>query len=112
MSSNTKALDLLGMARRSGRMAYGIETVTANARSILLILVAADIGSATERKARRVAETTNIQVVKMPYTKDRTGKALGLESCSVVGITDKGFATNIRHQIENEVNSVFSPAKP
>jgi len=93
-------------------MAYGIETVIANARSIVLILVSADIGAATERKARRVAETTNVPVVKMPYGKDRTGHALGLESCAVIGLTDKGFATNIRHQIENEVNSQFPPVKP
>jgi len=99
---SANSLELLGMARRSGRLICGIENAVANARSIVLILVSSDIGSAAERKAKRLSEATNVKLIKLPYTTVRLGAALGLHSCSVIGVADKGFATNIQYQLEQE----------
>lgn len=105
MNAESKSLRLIGLARRSGRMVYGVETLIANARDIVLILLAKDAGMAVERKAQRVAETTNVQIVRVPFDKTQMGWTVGLQTCAVLGIVDKGFATNIQHQLEEECRS-------
>ena len=89
-----KALGLLGLARKAGKLLTGEETVGSLllAKRARLTLLASDAGSAVARKMRGLAEGTRQRVLEIPYDKLTLGAALGRQSVSVAAFADVSMA--------------------
>ena len=89
-----KALNYLALARKGGRAELGEEPVGAAARAgkAYAILVACDAGDHTWRRAKAFAAGTEQQAVKLPYTKDEMGMAIGRQALAIAAITDAQMA--------------------
>ena len=89
-----KALNYLSLARKAGRIELGEEPVGAAARAqkARLVLVATDAGDHTWRRAKCFVAGTQQQCVKVPFTKDELGMAVGRTSLAIAAFTDPAMA--------------------
>ncbi len=89
-----RALGMLGLARRAGKLQTGEETV----RTMLaekharLTVLASDAGEAAARKVRGLAAGTRQSVLALPYDKLTLGAALGRPVVSVAAFADVSMA--------------------
>jgi ribosomal protein L30E len=85
-----KALNYLALARKGGMAELGEEPVGGAARAgkAYVILVASDAGDHTWRRAKAFAAGTDQQAIKLPYTKDEMGAAIGRSALAIAAITD------------------------
>ena len=98
-----KALNYLALARKGGRAELGEEPVGSAARAgkAYLILVASDAGDHTWRRAKSFAAGTDQQCLKLTYTKDELGMAIGRSSLAIAAITDAALALALVQSLEN-----------
>ena len=89
-----KALNYLALARKGGRVELGEEPVGAAARALKarLIVVASDAGDHTWRRAKSFAAGTDQPCIKLPFTKDEVGLAVGRTSLAIAAFTDPALA--------------------
>ena len=89
-----KALNYLALARKAGVAELGEEPVGGAARAgkAYLIVVASDAGDHTWRRAKAFAAGTDQQTVRLPYTKDEMGFAIGRTALAIAAITDVSMA--------------------
>ncbi len=89
-----KALNYLSLARKAGFAELGEEPVGAMSRTgkAYLIAVAADASDHTWRRAKSFAAGTRQQCVRLPYTKDEMGLAIGRTELAIAAITDPALA--------------------
>ncbi len=89
-----KALNYMGLARRGGRIELGEEPCGAAARAghAKLIVVAADASPHTWRRAKSYAAGTDQQCVRVPFSKDELGEAIGRTSLAMAAFTDPALA--------------------
>ena len=89
-----KALNYLALARKGGMAELGEEPVGGAARAgkAYVILVASDAGDHTWRRAKSFAAGTDQQAIKLPYTKDEMGMAIGRSALAIAAITDVQMA--------------------
>lgn len=85
-----KALNYLALARKAGRAELGEEPVGAAARAqkARLVIVAEDSGDHTWRRAKSFVAGTDQQCIRVPYSKDQLGQAIGRTSLAIAAITD------------------------
>ena len=89
-----KVLNYLALARKAGKAELGEEPVGAAARALHahLIVVASDASDHTWRRAKSFAAGTHQQCIRLPYTKDELGFAIGRQALAIAAITDAGMA--------------------
>ena len=89
-----KALNYMALGRKAGRIELGEEPVGGAARAgkACLVAVAADAGDHTWRRAKSFVAGTNQVAVKVPFTKDAMGQAIGRESLAIAAFTDPAMA--------------------
>lgn len=89
-----KALNYMGLARRGGRIELGEEPCGAAARAghAKLIIVASDASPHTWRRAKSYAAGTDQQCLKVPFSKDEMGEAIGRSSLAMAAFTDPALA--------------------
>ena len=89
-----KALSLLALARKGGIAELGEEPVGGAARGgkAYVILVAKDASDHTWRRAKSFAAGTEQQCVRLPWTKDHLGAAIGRDTLAIAAITDVQMA--------------------
>ena len=89
-----KALNYLALARKAGLIELGEEPVGAAARAqkARLVMVAQDAGDHTWRRAKSFVAGTNQLCLKIPYTKDEMGMAIGRTSLAIAAFTDPAKA--------------------
>lgn len=89
-----KALNYLALARKAGRIELGEEPVGAAARAqhARLIVVASDATDHTWRRAKSFAAGTEQICIKVPFTKDQLGLAVGRTSLALAAFTDPALA--------------------
>ena len=87
-------LSLLGIAKKAGRVEIGEEPVGAAARAkkARVILVAADAGPSSQRRAFSFAESGACLCLTVPADKDALGRALGRSSVAMCAVTEIGLA--------------------
>ena len=92
-----KALNLLALARKAGLAELGEEPVGAAARGLKahLILVAGNASDHTWRRAKSFAAGTDQTCVRVKYTKDEMGFAIGRQELAIAAITDAGMGLSI-----------------
>ena len=98
-----KALNYLSLARKAGKAELGEEPVGAAARALHahLIVVAGDASDHTWRRAKSYAAGTDQQCVRLPYTKDEIGMAIGRTSLAIAAITDAALALALVQSLPN-----------
>ena len=89
-----KALNYLSLARKGGMAELGEEPVGAAARAgkAYAIVVASDASDHTWRRAKSFAAGTDQQCIRLPYSKDEVGMAIGRTSLAIAAITDVSLA--------------------
>lgn len=89
-----KALNYLSLARKAGRVELGEEPAgnAARAQHARLMIVAADAGDHTWRKAVGFVAGTEQLCIKVPFTKDQLGQAIGRTSLAIAAFTDPALA--------------------
>ncbi len=89
-----RSLGLLAISRKGGNLTIGEEQVGAIARAgrARLLLVASDASDHTVRRARSFVAGTAQPLLRLSFTKDELGDALGVSSCAMAAITDVRLA--------------------
>ena len=97
-----KALNYLALARKGGRVELGEEPVGAAARTgkAYLMIVASDAGDHTWRRAKSFAAGTEQQCVRVKFTKDEMGEAIGRTSLAMAAFTDAALAVAFAKSLE------------
>jgi ribosomal protein L7Ae-like RNA K-turn-binding protein len=89
-----RALNYLSLARKAGLAELGEEPVGAITRAGkgYLVIVASDASDHTWRRAKSFVAGTNQLCLKVPYTKDELGMAIGRTSLAIAAFTDPAMA--------------------
>ena len=89
-----RALNYMALARKAGLIELGEEPVGGAARAgkACLVAVAMDAGDHTWRRAKSFVAGTNQLCLKVPYTKDELGMAIGRTSLAIAAFTDPAMA--------------------
>ena len=89
-----KALNYLAIARKAGLAELGEEPVGAVTRAGkgYLVAVASDASNHTWRRAKSFVTGTEQQCVRLPYSKDEMGMAVGRSSLAIAAVTDAALA--------------------
>ena len=93
---NDRQLSLLGLARRAGKLAVGMDAAAEALRQgeAALIVLARDISERTEREIRQIAGKGQAGILTLPAEMDRIGAAIG-KRAGVIAVKDEGFARKI-----------------
>ena len=89
-----RALNYMGLARKAGLIELGEEPVgaVARARKARLVVVAQDATDHTWRRAKSFVAGSEQICVKIPYTKDQLGQAVGRSELALAAFTDPALA--------------------
>ena len=89
-----KALNYLSLARKGGLAELGEEPVGDLSRTgrAYVIAVASDASDHTWRRAKAYAAGTEQQCIRLPFTKEEMGEAVGRESLAIAAISDAPLA--------------------
>ena len=89
-----KALNYLALARKGGTIELGEEPVGAITRSGkgYLVAVASDASDHTWRRAKSFVAGTDQQCIRLPFTKEEVGIAVGRTSLAIAAFTDAALA--------------------
>ena len=103
---DNKVLNYLSLARKGGRAELGEEPVGIAARELKahLVLVASDASDHTWRRAKSYAAGTEQQCIRVKFTKDEMGFAVGRTALAIAAITDCALALAL-------VNALGEPEK-
>ncbi|MDT7014584.1 L7Ae/L30e/S12e/Gadd45 family ribosomal protein [Levilactobacillus namurensis] len=96
MTNSQRALQLLGLIRRAGKLVTGESFVLAAVRdgSAKLVLMANDTGASSQKQFRD--KTASYQVpLDETFTKDQLSTAIG-SARTVIAITDPGFVRKLQ----------------
>ena len=101
-----KALNYLALARKAGLAELGEEPVGDVTRTGkgYLVMVASDASDHTWRRAKSYVAGTEQQCIRMKYTKEELGFAVGRTSLAIAAITDAAMALAL-------VNALDEPEK-
>ena len=101
-----KALNYLALARKGSMAELGEEPVGDMARTgrAYLIMVASDASDHTWRRAKSYAAGTEQQCIRVKFTKDEMGFAVGRPALAIAAITDCALALAL-------VNALGEPEK-
>ena len=89
-----KALGYLGLMRKANAAAIGETDTGAAAKSgrAVLICLAADASDHARKRAETFAHARSVPVVRLPYSKETISDLVGKAGCSMLAVTDPGFA--------------------
>ena len=93
-----KPLRLLGLAKRAGKIACGMDAVEEAAGQAHAVFLASDAGQAVRRGAKRYGNRAS----ELPYGKEELGRAVGRESCAVAAVIDEKFSQGIIEALQME----------
>ena len=89
-----KALNYMALARKAGRIELGEEPAGAAARAqkARLVVVASDATDHTWRRAQSFVAGTEQICLRVPYSKDEMGQAVGRTALALAAFTDPALA--------------------
>lgn len=96
MENRQKILNLLGLARRAGKVVAGEEMVLKKLRNgqLSLVLMASDCGQATRKKVTDKCQSYQVDLCE-EFNQVELSLAIG-QKRTIVALTDKGFAQKIQ----------------
>ena len=91
---NNRALGYLGLARRGNNIVIGEEPVGAACRAshARLLILAKDAGDSVSHRAEYFVRSGKPPLIRVDYTKDEMGTALGRNVCPIAAVTDVRLA--------------------
>lgn len=94
METNQRALGLLSLAKKGGNIQTGEENVGSACRAghARLILVASDAADNAFHRAKSFSTNSKIFFIRVPYSKQELGGAMGKAVCAMACITDVSLA--------------------
>ena len=97
-----KALNYLALAKKGRLCELGEEPVGDITRALKghLVLVAADASDHTWRRAKSYVAGTNQACIRVKFTKEELGMAVGRESLAIAAITDPALALALVNALE------------
>ncbi|HHW45671.1 MAG TPA: 50S ribosomal protein L7ae [Clostridiales bacterium] len=95
-----KALSLLGIARRAGKLSVGFEAVSDSIKrkKARLVLIASDISPKTEKELVYISQTSSIKVIRTSYDINTLSNAIGARA-GTVSVNDSNFADAVLESI-------------
>jgi ribosomal protein L7Ae-like RNA K-turn-binding protein len=103
---NNKILNLLGFAKKAGKIISGENTVDTflkrNKKKLSLVIIAEDMSCESKNKYILKLKNNNIKYIIM-FDKEILGNSIGKSSRAIVGICDKGFAEKIKNIMEEKL---------
>ncbi len=99
-----KALSMLGLAARAGRIVSGEFTVEKEVKSgrAYLVLIAEDASENTRKKIQNMCEFYEVPM-RLCYDRERLGHFIGKDFRASVAILDEGFADNILKHLNSQI---------
>ena len=96
-----RALNFLALGKKARLVELGEEPVGAVTRAVKarLVVVASDASDHTWRRAKSFVAGTDQQCVRLPYTKEEVGFAIGRQELAIAAITDAGMALSIMESL-------------
>lgn len=93
METNDRLMNLLGLARKAGKLELGGEAVKQDVRRhrAKLVLLSADLSQRTAQAMRDEAEKAGVRAAALPVGMDAVQAALG-KRAGVIAVNDNGFA--------------------
>jgi len=97
--NKTKALNMLGLAMRAGKMVTGEEMTLKEIRNekAALVILASDAGKNTQKKIKDKSSYYEIPLLDV-FSTDEISAAIG-KPRMVIGILDQGFARKLQELI-------------
>jgi len=89
-----EALNLLGLARRAGRLAAGRQAVRRNLDRGKLLILAGDLSAREKVRWFNESKKYGLKVCEISK-KDELGRALGMRPVGIILLTDRGFARKL-----------------
>lgn len=104
MDRNEQILSLIGLCLRGRNLEVGEEPVEAavRARDARLLLLASDAADNTTRRVKHFAEVGQCVWLRVPFTKQALGRAVGRTSAAVAAITDIGLAVAVVRRLAEQ----------
>ena len=102
-----RALSLMGLARRAGKLAIGEESCGISVRTgkARVLFLASDASDNASRRAKGYAGD-RIPLVRLPNTKEELSLALGKTGCSMTAVLDLGLACEIVSALAESVGGL------
>lgn len=93
METYDRLMNLLGLARKAGKLELGSEAVkqAVRRRRAKLVLVSADLSENTAAAAGREAERNGVRTAALPAKMNAVRDAVGRRA-GLIAVTDSGFA--------------------
>ena len=104
LTVNSKALNLLGLARRAGRLSFGHDAVTDSIKSKAsqLVLLSADASERLKNEMITLCEKFSADVLVTDCSMEDLGLATGMKRIAVLSVNDIGFAKSIKNLTREE----------
>jgi len=108
-----RTLNLLGIARKAGKLAVGANDVafTVRAGTASLVLSASDASDGSARRAKLNAEKYEVEYISVPYTKFQFGNIAGRGSPGILAILDDGLAGSFSEKLKSKQNQTHMEAQ-
>ena len=100
----SKALGLLGISLKAGKLEIGEEPVSAACAGYhaKVVLVASNAAENSARRAKQFSEKGKAPCVTVPFTKEELGWSLGRSSCAILAMMDNGLAASFLAKLAQE----------
>ena len=97
-----RILNLLGIARKAGKLAVGSDAAAQSVRngSAVLVITASDASDGSVRRAEVNTSENQVRHLPVPYTKFELGSITGRGSPGTVAILDKGLADSFSEKLK------------
>lgn len=94
---NDKALNLLGIARRAGKISIGHDACVTDIKSKSARLCYLSVAASDRLKdeMKHICEAFNTNIIVSKYTMEELGICLGSKKIAVITVNDEGFAKRI-----------------
>ena len=104
MNKRDKALSLISLAMKAGRLASGEAMTESEVKSgrARLVIVASDASENTKKKFRDMCKFYRVPIC-IYGDKDTLGHAMGKEFRASLAILDEGFADGIRKALNDQI---------
>ena len=106
------ALSLLGLALRGNNLAEEPVKEACKARRAWLVLSADDAADNSVDRAGRMAELGGVPWIRVPWSKEALGRALGRNTCAMAALTDRGLAAALAGKLAQADESLRPALKP
>ena len=100
--TNNKVYGMLGLAKRAGKATSGTDAVIARIKSheAHLVVISEDASSGTKKRISDKCKSYSTDYIFYGNCDD-IGRAIGVDNCVAVAITDEGFAQAIKNKYSN-----------